>query len=238
MEGTAGQMEPIEATRQALDALRGEGIRVETDLRLMSAQAQRIVPDLVGLSLADLEGGLSFTLVSTSPAIATLDAIQYLDGGPCVEAVHEERSTLINVDPLAEDRWLLFARTSAVAGVASTLTLPVVEDRRVVGSVNLYASRPDAFRGRHDELANALGASALGAVTNADLSFSTRLESQRAAAAIEEQDTFNIALGIIAARQRVDMATAEERLRDAAARAGVPVIEAARALRDAFGRGD
>ena len=231
-------MEPIEATRQALEALQSEGIRVETDLRLMSAQAQRIVPDLVGLSLADLEGGLSFTLVSTDSAISTLDAIQYLDGGPCVEAVHEEHRTTTNDDLLAEERWLLFARTSAAAGVASTLTLPLVEDRRVVGSVNLYASRPDAFQGRHDELANALGASALGAVTNADLSFTTRLESQRAASAIEEQDTFNIALGIIAARQRVDMATAEERLRDAAARAGVPVIDAARALRDAFGRGD
>ena len=180
-------MEPIEATRQALEALQTEGIRVETDLRLMSAQAQRIVPDLVGLSLADLEGGLSFTLVSTDSAISALDAIQYLDGGPCVEAVHEEHRTTTDIDLLAEDRWLLFARASAVAGVASTLTLPVVDDRRVVGSVNLYASRPDAFQGHHDELANALGASALGAVTNADLSFSTRLESQKAASVIQEQ---------------------------------------------------
>lgn len=238
-EGTPGLMEPIEGTRQALEALQTEGVRVEADLRLMSEQARRIVPDLVGLSLADLVGGLSFTLVATDSAISTLDAMQYLDGGPCIEAVHEDhRTTTDNRDLLAEERWLLFARASAVAGVASTLTLPVLEDRRVVGSVNLYASRSDAFQGRHDELANALGASALGAVTNADLSFSTRLESQRAVAAIDEQDTLNIALGIIAARQQVDMATAEERLRDAAARAGASVIETARALRDAFDRGD
>jgi hypothetical protein len=83
-------MEPIEGTRWALHALRIEGIKLEADLRNMAREARRIVPACVGMSLADLKGGLTFTLVATDSEIAALDAIQYLDGGPCVEAVHEK----------------------------------------------------------------------------------------------------------------------------------------------------
>jgi len=228
-------MEPVEGTRRALETLKDEGLGVEADLRMMAGEAQRIVPEAVGLSLSDLQGGLTFTLVATDSQIGSLDAIQYLDGGPCVHGAHEaERVTAESAALIAEDKWLMFARASAAAGIASTLTLPIVEQRRVVGSVNLYASTADAFEGHHDDLANALGASALGAVTNADLSFSTRLEAQKAAEVLVEQEAVNIALGIIAARHQVDMASAEERLRQAAARAGVPVVEVARALRDAF----
>jgi len=229
-------MEPIEGTRRALEALRMDGPGVEADLRLMATEAQRIVPDVVGLSVADLRGGLTFTLVATDSAIASMDAIQYLDGGPCVDGAHGGDATVVdNADLIAEDRWLMFARATAAAGIASTLTLPLVDGGSIVGSVNLYASAPGAFDRHHDELANALGASALGAVTNADLSFSTRLDAERAGEVLAEQDAVNIALGIIAARHEIDMALAEERLRQAAARAGVPVVEVARALRDAFG---
>jgi GAF domain-containing protein len=228
-------VEPTEGTRRALAALREEGTRVEVDLRSMATSAREIVPDLVGLSVADLEGGLSFTLVATDARIAALDAMQYLDGGPCVAGVHAERLVDVSIDDLLDERrWHIFARATAAAGIANTLTLPIVEDRRVVGSVNLYASSPDAFGGHHDDLATALGASALGAVSNADLGFATRLESLRSAETLEEREIVDIALGIVATRHQVDMATAEERLRDAAARSGVPIVAAARALRDAF----
>jgi transcriptional regulator with GAF, ATPase, and Fis domain len=225
-------MEPIEGTRRTLHALEIEGMRVEADLRMMAREAQRIVPEIVGLTLADLKGGLTFTMVATDVEIAALDAIQYLDGGPCVEGAHEGDPVEVTSDGLiSEDQWMMFAHATAAHGVASTLTLPLLQDRDVVGSVNLYASTPEAFEGNHDELANALGASAVGAVTNADLSFSTRLVSERAPATLEDQDAIAIAVGIIAAHHRVDISTATERLRLAAARAGVSEAQAAKAVR-------
>jgi GAF domain-containing protein len=228
-------MEPIAESHEALHALRAEGVRLEADLRMMAREAQRIVPECVGLSLADLRGGLTFTLASTDDTVATLDAVQYLDGGPCVDAVHQERVEQVNPSDLtSEKRWSMFAHASAAHGVASTLTLPILEDGTVVGSINMYASTTDAFDGRHDELANALGASALGAVTNADLSFSTRLDSQRAPDRLADSDDVNIAIGIIAARHGVDVGTASERLRLAAVRAGISEAQAARAVRYAL----
>jgi hypothetical protein len=48
---------------------------------------------------------------------------------------------------------------------------------------------------------------------------------------VTEQNEIDVAVGIIAANQQVDIATAQERLREAAARAGITEAQAARAVR-------
>jgi GAF domain-containing protein len=214
-------VEPVPETREVLDELIRQGdVEIGATLMAMGRKAKDIVPECVGLSLALLDDGLTFTLVATSAEIAALDAVQYLDGGPCVEAAHEDQTINVDADDVtAEQEWRLYAQASAAAGVASSLTLPVERNGRVVGSINLYAATPHAFEGHHDELGQALGASALNAVANADLSFNTRLEAVEAPARLADQDDVDIALGIIAASQGVDIPTAQDRLRQAAARA-------------------
>jgi GAF domain-containing protein len=230
-------VEPIPESRQVLDDLVRHGdVAVATTLLRTARQAGRIVPDLVGLSLGVLEEDLTFTLEATDHEIAALDMVQYLDGGPCVAGAHEDAVIEVRPDALAgdlmdEDAWHLFARASAAAGVASTLTLPLEHDGRVVGSINLYAATPEAFEGRHEALAAALGSSAGAAVANADLSFSTRLRAVGAPAQLADRDAVDIAVGIVAAQQGVDVATARERLHAAAARGGITDAEAARAIR-------
>jgi GAF domain-containing protein len=195
-------------------------------------RAWRIVPELVGLSLGLAKEGVTFTLVSSDTRLAVLDATQYLDGGPCVE-VTEAREDVVEFamdDPLHEGRWLLFAQASAAIGVASSLSLPILEDGRVIGGINLYASTSDAFTCHHDELAEALGASASGAVTNADLSFSTRLEATRASAHLRATPDIETATGLLAARLDQDIDLAGARLRHAAARAGVDLALVARLI--------
>src|SRR5215213_9073900 len=167
----------------------------------MGRRAQRIVPECVGLSLALFEDGLTFTLAASDEEIAALDAVQYLDGGPCVVAAHD--SETIEADPgdlVDEERW------------------------------RMYAAATDAFAGHHDELAAALGASAEHAILNADLSFSSRLAAAETPERVAEQNEIDRALGIISASQHVDIPAARERLRDAAARAGITEAQAARAI--------
>jgi hypothetical protein len=55
-----------------------------------------------------------------------------------------------------------------------------------------------------------------------------------APARLADQDDVDIALGIIAASQDIDIPTAQERLRQAAARAGITEGQAARAVRQVF----
>ena len=226
-------MEPIPETRQVLEELTAEGA---TDLVAVVASmgrvARRVVPQCVGLSLALLEEDLAFTLVATDEDIAALDAVQYLDGGPCVDAAHRrEMVSVDHADMTDGDRWQLFARTTAARGIASTLTLPIVRQGRVIGSVNLYASTPDAFVGHEGQLADGLGASAEDAVTNADLSFATRLAAAAAPERLADQTDVDIAIGLIAVSQQVDVDTAHQRLKQAAARAGITEGQAARAFR-------
>ena len=147
--------------------------------------------------------------------------------------VTEERRDVVQFDtddPLDEGRWLLFARTSAAVGVASSLSLPILRDGQVIGGINLYASTANAFTGHHDKLADALGASASEVVTNADLSFATRLRAARAPAQLRAAQEIETATGLLAARYDQDVDSARARLRDAAARAGVEEALVARLM--------
>ena len=220
-------------TREALaEFVSLQGPDLDELLPDLGRRAQDIVPELVGLSLGLAHEGLTFTLVSSSGGAAVLDAAQYVDGGPCVE-VTEGRMDMAEVDladPLDEGRWQLFSRVGAAAGVASSLSLPAYHDGVLVGGVNLYASTPEAFTGRHDALARALGAQAADAVTNADLSFSTRLDAAAAPQLLRDRVDIDTATGLIAARSGVELDAARGLLHQAAARAGVPVAMVARVL--------
>lgn len=225
-------MEPIPETRLVFNQLARFGDTETADLVLeMGRRAQRVVPRCVGLSVALVAEGLVFTLVATDEEIAAIDAVQYLDGGPCVASAHENRRVAYEQDATDEDAWQLFCRATAAAGIASTLTLPIESDGVVVGSVNLYASTADAFDGRHQDLNEALETCAEGAIRNADLSFDTRGEAAKGPARLADQGDIDIALGIIAASQDVDIATAQQRLLASASQAGITEGQAARAIR-------
>ena len=226
-------MEPLPETRQALAELVSlDGPEVDELLSDLGRRAAVVVPDLVGLSLGLCREGVTFTLVSSSAGAAAVDAAQYLDGGPCVE-VTEGRAPLLETDtqdPLDEERWRIYAGLGAAAGVASSLSLPVYQEGRLVGGLNLYASSHGSFSGHHDALADLVGADSGEAVSNADLSFSSRQRAMAAPGILHDQQEVDTAVGLIAGLQGVDVQTAEQRLRDAAARAGVRLALVARAL--------
>lgn len=227
-------MEPVPGTEEALAELAATGdTTVAEAVITMGQRAQDIVPECVGLSVTFLQDGLTFTLEATSDEMAVLDAVQYLDGGPCLKDL--ERDLTIEVTPeelLDEKRWQMYASASAAAGVESSLSLPVVRDDTVVAGLNLYGSTPDAFDGRHEELADALGGLVEGAVTNADLGFVTRDRAAEAPKQLADRRDIDVAVGIIAASQSLDTDTAEQRLQEAAERVGISVAQAARAVKN------
>ena len=234
-------MDPIPETAEALDELDPPLAPNSLLSRLthLSSQAQEVVPDLLGVSICPFPAGLTFTLLATKPEVAALDGVQYVAGGPCVDAAHQDDALPFDdEDVLDEERWRLFAEASSAHQVRSTLTLPVREDREVVGTVNLYATTPRAFVGHHEDLSRIFGSWAAEVVTNADLSFSTRAEAQAAPGLLREQAVVDVAVGILAAELDVDVDTAESRLRDAATRAGVPIGQLARDIASTRGHGD
>lgn len=231
--GDHGALEPMPETREAMaEFMTHDGPEIDEVLADLGRRARHVVPEVVGLSLGLVRQGVTFTLIASNSGLGALDATQYLDGGPCVEVTEARRDIVefATEDPLDEGRWLLFAQTSAAVGVASSLSLPILGDGRVIGGINLYASTADAFTGHHDELAGALGSSASETVTNADLSFATRLQAARAPAHLRATQQIETATGLLAARYDQDPDLARSRLRDAAARAGVDEALVARLM--------
>ena len=221
-------MEPIPETVEALEFLEGDHPSLLARLTWLAEQARHVVPELVGVSIARQHEGLAFTLVASAGTVATLDAVQYVDGGPCVDAARAVGVTEFTVgDAVDEHRWHLFALATAAHGVRSTLTLPILAGRQTVGTINMYAATQHGFDGHHQELADLFGAWAEGAVANADLSFSTRLDAEATPGRVRDQAVVDAAVELLADHLSVDEEGAEARLHQAAARAGVDAVDVA-----------
>lgn len=230
-------MEPIPESESAahLLGLPQTGDDILGELKHRAALVRVVVPTLVGLSLAALEHGVTLTLVATSQDVAALDGVQYVDDGPCVAGAREDAVLTFEGDsPTDERAWMLFARATAADGVASTLTLPVTDDDRVVGTVNLYASAAHAFDTHHEHLAAIFGAWAEGAVINADLGFETRRSAQLAPQVLRDQVVVDRAVGVLASAGGLGVDEARQRIADAAVRAGVEQVAVAHRIISAF----
>jgi len=218
-------MEPIPESTRADDWF-GPFLLDDEDLlpllRRLGVRLVELVPACVGLSVSMLEHDVTFTVASSAPPILLLDAFQYADDGPCLAAVGSA-SAVSWSDEDAEEKWRTFAAASASAGVASTLSFPIVRDERVVGGFNLYASTPHAFDGHHQEVADLLGGWAGGATTNADLSFTTRDLARQAPEKLHDQTRLAVAGALLAQALWCDHDAAVERLRRAAHQAALPL---------------
>lgn len=224
-----GDLTPLPETEQAIEQLEAmtDGGGLLNELISMGARVREVVPDCVGFSLSALEHGVTFTLLATSEDIRRLDATQYVDGGPCLEAVHVAEALETQPDTMAEEDWQLFARATAARGIASTLSMPILTEGEVTGGVNLYAKSPNAFTGHHEELAVLLGAWAQGAVTNADLSFTSLERARKAPQALRDATQVDVATGVLAAARQLSLEEAQQRIERAAAQAGLAEIAVA-----------
>ncbi|GAA5112938.1 hypothetical protein GCM10023339_16630 [Alloalcanivorax gelatiniphagus] len=211
-------MELLPQSREALDEYVTPAVDdVEGLLRVIEGWALRAVPDCVALSVTLLDEDLTFTLVDQ---VAARRPASEEDGAPARDAKDEAHA-------LDELGWAEMARERAFAGIASTVSLPVVEHGRAVLNIDLYASTAYAFHDRIDGLVEALGAWQAGAVTNADLGFDTLRRAELAPERLREQRLVDVAVGLIAARMGVTTEDAAELLREAADRAGIPENQAA-----------
>lgn len=131
---------------------------------------------------------------------------------------------------MGEEGWHVFADVTAAKGVASTLSMPIVEGSKVIGGVNLYGGSRRAFEGHHQQLADILGSWAGGAITNADLSFSTRTVAEQAPAVLRDARKLDVAHGLLAEALGFTVDEARQRLRQAAVRAELHPVRLAEVL--------
>ncbi len=216
-------MEPIPETVEALRELTRLGDEsIARALLRISRDVQRIVPEIVGLSLSLINDDLTFTMTATNGPVAQLDGMQYLGGGPCDETLRTGEAHAFEADDLDDElRWQLFAQATSAAGVGSTLSIPILDDGRVVAGINLYASTVEAFRGHHQELSEVCGGWPADVVSNADLGFTTRFEAAKAPHRLRDRNLIDQAVGMLTAQWWIGPEEARRRLSQAAERAGI-----------------
>ena len=217
-------MQLLPQSREALDEYVTLSVDdVEGLLRVIEGWATRSVPECVALSVTLLDEDLTFTLVDESSAGPNVTSFR--DTHP---AAHERVDAGHALD---EHDWADMARGQAFGGIASTVSLPVVEHGRAVLIIDLYASTAHAFHDRIDNLVEALGAWQAGAVTNADLGFETLRRAEAAPDRLRDQRMVDVAVGLVAARMGVTTDDALGMLRRAAEMSGVSEVQAAAVAR-------
>jgi hypothetical protein len=207
-------VEPVLESARLVRQLEAMGSELP-GLTTLVGDIQRLVPDLVGVSLTLVEENLTVTFVEPGSDAARLDALHLLSRRNAPDGLPEPD------DPFGPQ-----------AGVCSTLSLALADGHGA--ALDLYATTPDAFEGRTDELVALCSATATTTSTAADtdLGFETRLRAAVAPVQVAESDDISLAIGLLAAQLELDSCDVDSMLRETAARAGLRLVHLARYVID------
>lgn len=189
-------------------------------LEAVAAIAKRTVPncDAAGISL--LIDGQPTTTAASDRLAVEIDLVQYDTGqGPCLAAIDD--ATAIRIDILERDsRFTRFAPGALALDIDSVLSLPLVVRDRVVGALNLYSRRADAFDAEAEETAQPLAEYAAEIVGTSPLYAYALDMVDGLVESMETQAIIAQATGIIAASEEQTSEHALERIRSLALTSG------------------
>jgi GAF domain-containing protein len=207
------------------------GDRLESVLRDVAALAIAAIPDCDGASVAIVRDGKTETFAATDAAVHTADEAQYSnDDGPCVDAGRDGAVHLSQHLP-DDTRWPALADAAANVGLGSVLAVPIMNGGPdPIGTLNLYARRPDAFEDKDTRNAVGFAKYAGYAIGSAREREEALRLAQQLAEAMQSRAIIDQALGILMAREHCDAMAAMEMLRRASQSANVKVREIAERL--------
>ena len=146
------------------------------------------------------------SVAATSTLAEKCDALQYeLDEGPCLEAVWESDSYLID-DTSAEARWPRWSPQVAEQGIGSVLSIRLATSTDTLGALNLYAEPVHGFTADDVDLAAIYALHATNAMSSA-------LLVEGLQTAVQTRHLIGVAQGILMQNYSLDMEQAFEVLR-------------------------
>jgi len=150
---------------------------------------------------------------ATPQFVRDIDALQYavLNEGPCVTCIRSRRPT-VSGSIGGDDRWPRFGGHVARMGVHSVLALPLTIADAVIGAINAYAYRRDAFAEHAVQLGAQFAGAAAVSVYNAQLLASAQERTDRLQRALSSRAVIDQAIGIVRSRSGGSAEEAFERL--------------------------
>jgi len=177
-------------------------IAVLADVARFAVQAIPGV-DGAGVTLIDpLQPAPSIeTWAVTADFVEDIDKVQYVDlhEGPCITCM-QSRRPMVSGSLGSDSRWLRFGGRVARMGVHSALALPLLVGDQVIGAINTYAYRRDAFAEHAVQLGSQFAAPAAVSVYNAQLLTEAQERTHQLQQAFQSRAVIDQAIGIIRSR--------------------------------------
>jgi GAF domain-containing protein len=205
--------EDLTGSLLALAGLSTARLSLEDLLTRVASFAVQAIPGADGAGLTLLEADRSDTIVKSAPFVREIDDIQYRIGeGPCISAAatgQTMRSGSLSGDP----RWPRFGPRAGRLGVHSVLSLPLLTADGVLGAMNVYAHRKDAFDDRAEQIGQLFAVPAAIAVQNAQTLAQTKRTADNLQAALVNRAVIDQAIGIVISRTGITAGEAFDRIR-------------------------
>jgi GAF domain-containing protein len=216
--------------REALEQLGRLSLREQS----VDALLQRVVDLSKSLLPGDPEASIFVsvrnrptTVVSTGDLALQLDETQYAEGhGPCLHAASSGEVTEIT-DTRTEKRWPDYARQAVEYGNLSSLSIPLGVDEDMVGALNIYARRPEAFDAASRSAATEFGPYAAVALGNIHAYSSARELASNLQTALESRAVIDQAKGILMERHKLTAEQAFQVLAQASMRGNIKLRDVA-----------
>ena len=221
--------EQLAALMSMVSAVQPEFDRAVRDIARAGLTA---LPAADGVGLAVLEDGRLSHLGDTDDFVAQVDDAQYTAmQGPCVTAAVERRTVVVPSLP-AETAWPELQPRAAAVGVHSALSIPLTIEDRLIGTLNVYARRPDAFDAATAIRGERFAAPAAAALQRALVVQQVRRTTERLTQALATRRRINRTVGLLMAQDGLEAAEARARLEQAAVTRGEGLETVAQQLWD------
>lgn len=191
--------------------------------QLLTAAVDELGAAAAAILVCDGAAGLSL-LATTSHDNAYLDTVRVQRvAGPCVEAI-ETGATVRAAGAVLEGRWPELARTMATVSLGAIEVFPLRWHGQVLGGLSVFhqdVSAPPAAIQAYADAATILIVQSAGLTTDA---------RSRLRAALASREVIEMAKGVLAFQEELDMGMAYQQLQRISTESGVPLTETALAV--------
>lgn len=204
--------------------------RFERHLEATARLTHALLPDADGFGVSVALG--DGTVFGGSNAFTqAIDEVQYtLREGPCETAVASGRIISSSRIDDGEERWPSFTPAAAALELRGVLSVPMVVDDAVVGSLNLYSRTPSGLQDVPRPVIEALVAEVEAALRHGQLLTLVGDAARDLQQALRDRADVELTVGVLMDRYATDAASARVLVDQLARQEGTTVLAAARSI--------
>lgn len=202
-------------------------LNLDEVLHDLAELASQVVPGNHGAGATLVQDGVNVYRSSNSFA-QLVDRAQYRVGeGPCVSAVCDATTVVSGTIKTGEPRWPRFRASVSSLPVHSALSLPLNVGGETIGSVNVYASTPDAFTDDAVAIGEEFATPAAATLSAAQLLLEAADSATFAGYGLRNRSIVETAVGVLMTQHQLSASAARRQVAQEATAAGVTVLTAA-----------